>query len=215
MKLTFKLNTDVMNRGDHTEQAILKAAEAEFLDKGFALAKTAEIARAAGVTHAMLHYYFRTKEKLFEKIFEGKVQDLARSLTATFDDTQPFLEQVAKLAGAHFDFIAAQPRLPMFVLNEIHHNEERRKIYLPMLVNALRDTIRNLGLQLESALKRGEVRPVRTSDLLFSMASLNVMTFAGLPIAREAFAMDEEDVRQFVAQRRAENIEVVLSRLRK
>ena len=47
MKLTFKLNTDVMNRGDHTEQAILKAAEAEFLDKGFALAKTAEIARAS------------------------------------------------------------------------------------------------------------------------------------------------------------------------
>ena len=163
----------------------------------------------------MLHYYFRTKEKLFEKIFEGKVQDLARSLTATFDETQPFLDQVAKLAGAHFDFIAAQPRLPMFVLNEIHHNEERRKIYLPMLVNALHDTIRNLGLQLEAALKAGEVRPVRTSDLLFSIASLNVMTFAGLPIAREAFGMDEEDVRQFVAQRRAENIEVILSRLRK
>ena len=38
-----------MSRGDHTEQAILEAAEAEFLDKGFALAKTAEIARAAGV----------------------------------------------------------------------------------------------------------------------------------------------------------------------
>lgn len=53
----------VMSKKDNTEQAILQAAETEFLDKGFALAKTTEIAKQAGVTHAMLHYYYRTKEK--------------------------------------------------------------------------------------------------------------------------------------------------------
>lgn len=204
-----------MGRGDHTEQAILEAAEAEFLEKGFALAKTTEIARAAGVTHAMLHYYFRTKEKLFERIFREKVRLLAESLAATFDSGRPFMEQVAALAGAHFDFVAANPCLPMFILREIHLNKERREVYLPLLVAPLQATISEVGKQLEAAARRGEIRSLRTSDLMFSIASLNVMTFAGLPIAKEAFGMDDEDVRQFVAQRRAENIEVVLSRLRK
>ena len=48
----------------NTEQSILKAAEKEFLKKGFSGSKTTEIAKEAGVTHAMLHYYFRTKENL-------------------------------------------------------------------------------------------------------------------------------------------------------
>ena len=63
----------VMSKKDNTEQAILQTAETEFLDKGFALAKTTEIAKQAGVTHAMLHYYYRTKEKLFERVFQEKV----------------------------------------------------------------------------------------------------------------------------------------------
>ena len=53
----------------NTEQAIMEAAEKEFLDKGYTLTKTTEIARIAGVNHAMLHYYFRTKDNLFEKVF--------------------------------------------------------------------------------------------------------------------------------------------------
>ena len=56
----------------NTEQSILKAAEKEFLKKGFSGSKTTEIAKEAGVTHAMLHYYFRTKENLFNKVFEEK-----------------------------------------------------------------------------------------------------------------------------------------------
>lgn len=54
------------------EQAILKAAEREFLTKGYAGARTTSIAEAAGVTHAMLHYYFRTKEHIFERILDEK-----------------------------------------------------------------------------------------------------------------------------------------------
>ena len=54
------------------EQAIIDAAEREFLTKGFDGARTTSIAQAAGVTHAMLHYYFRTKEKIFERILDER-----------------------------------------------------------------------------------------------------------------------------------------------
>ena len=72
-----------MSKKDNTEQAILQTAETEFLDKGFALAKTTEIAKQAGVTHAMLHYYYRTKRKTVRTGFQEKVDLMAHSLVAT------------------------------------------------------------------------------------------------------------------------------------
>ena len=197
-----------MSKKDNTEQAILQAAETEFLDKGFALAKTTEIAKQAGVTHAMLHYYYRTKEKLFERVFQEKVDLMAHSLVATLDDGKPFLKQMEDLTGAHFDFIAENPKLPFFLLNEIHLNEKRRELYLPVLSSAVRNT-------LQQAVKRGEVRPIRTADLMFSIFSLNVMSFVGQSLVQQAFDLDREDMRQFILQRRAENIEMIFSRLRK
>ena len=61
-----------MNNEANTEQIILEAAEAEFLEKGYGNAKTVAIAQRAGVSHSMLHYYYRTKEQLFQKIFKAK-----------------------------------------------------------------------------------------------------------------------------------------------
>ena len=66
------------------EQAILKAAEREFLTKGYAGARTTSIAEAAGVTHAMLHYYFRTKEHIFERILDEKMRLMSESVLAAF-----------------------------------------------------------------------------------------------------------------------------------
>ena len=62
----------VMSKKDNTEQAILQAAETEFLDKGFALAKTTEIAKQAGVTHAMLHYTIAQKKNCSSGFFKRK-----------------------------------------------------------------------------------------------------------------------------------------------
>ena len=190
----------VMSKKDNTEQAILQAAETEFLDKGFALAKTTEIAKQAGVTHAML---------------QEKVDLMAHSLVATLDDGKPFLKQMEDLTGAHFDFIAENPKLPFFLLNEIHLNEKRRELYLPVLSSAVRNTLQNVERRLEQAVKRGEVRPIRTADLMFSIFSLNVMSFVGQSLVQQAFDLDREDMRQFILQRRAENIEMIFSRLRK
>ena len=112
-----------MKKEDNTEQLILKAAEEEFLEKGFVLAKTTEIARRAGVTHAMLHYYYRTKENLFEQVFRQKVQLVAKSLDTAFDEQLPFAQQLETLIQVHFEFIQANPRLPFFILNEIYLDE--------------------------------------------------------------------------------------------
>ena len=74
------------NENRTSEQAILEAAEYEFTTKGFAATKTTQIAKKAGVTHAMLHYYFGTKEKLFNRVFEEKIGLLIKSIAVLIGD---------------------------------------------------------------------------------------------------------------------------------
>ena len=94
--------------------------------KGFDGAKTASIARAAGVTHAMLHYYFRTKEQLFDRILTDKLSLMGRSVLASFGTPDlPVLERLKRGIGSHFDFLMENPDLPRFIVNEVFSRPER------------------------------------------------------------------------------------------
>ena len=116
------------------EQAILKAAEREFLTKGYAGARTTSIAEAAGVTHAMLHYYFRTKEHIFERILDEKMRLMSESVLAAFGQPGlPLPERLRNGIERHFDFIAANPDLPRFIVNEVRGETEPMDVRMLML----------------------------------------------------------------------------------
>lgn len=92
-RMTSKQKTDTGT----TENKILEAAEKEFLSKGYAGARTTAIAEAAGVTHAMLHYYFRTKDKLFDKIIDSKIGMLRDIMLSSVGDSSiPLFEKIKK-----------------------------------------------------------------------------------------------------------------------
>ena len=108
------------------EQQILAVAEQEFLTRGYDGARTTSIAQAAGVTHAMLHYYFRTKEQLFKRIVDEKFETMSHSMFAIMGDPSlPIVERIKGGIEAHFDFVAQNPLLPRFVINEIISRPER------------------------------------------------------------------------------------------
>ena len=88
---------------ENKEKTILLAAEQEFLEKGFEGARTVSIAQKAGVTHAMLHYYFRTKEQLFKKILDEKMQLFTASVLNAISDTGTSCNEyeLLKLNGPH------------------------------------------------------------------------------------------------------------------
>ncbi|EKC60388.1 TetR family transcriptional regulator, partial [human gut metagenome] len=111
------------------EDAILRAAEQEFLAKGFEGARTTSIAKAAGVTHAMLHYYFRTKEQLFERILDEKLQLMSQTVLSAFGEPGlPLAERLRNGIGRHFDFVAENPDLPRFIVNEVFARPERYEL---------------------------------------------------------------------------------------
>ena len=204
-----------MKEGKTSEQAILLAAEKEFLEKGFAAVKTTHIAAAAGVTHAMLHYYFRTKENIFNKIYEQKVQLLAKSVMSSFFDTQlPIKERIKRGVESHFDFLASNPSLPRFVINEIITNPKRLQKFKDTICSALSKVLQTIQEELDAAAIRGEICRVKAIDLILDAVSLNLFLFIMYPIATEMLLPMYGSEKEMLAARRAENVQTLLNRLK-
>ena len=188
-----------------TETRILEAAEKEFFEKGYAGARTTSIAEAAGVTHAMLHYYFRTKDNLFERIVSEKINMLG---------DQPLEERIRQGVERHFDFIAANRDLPRFIVNEVLSHPE----YIEMMKqNALRivnNLLNNLQQEIDEYAAQGHYRRIEARMLLIDIVSLNVFPFMAAPIVKGAIGDAYADYDEFLALRKKENVETILNKLK-
>ena len=198
------------------EQQILAAAEQEFLTKGYDGARTTSIAQAAGVTHAMLHYYFRTKEQLFERIVDEKFETMSHSMFAIMGDPSlPIVERIKGGIEAHFDFIAANPLLPRFVINEIISRPERYKLLYKRVGAVINNVYCDLQFEIDRSAERGEIEWVDVKMLLISILSLNIFTFLAYPFMEPLMGELMADREGFLAARKAENIETILRRIKK
>ncbi|WP_295960711.1 TetR/AcrR family transcriptional regulator [uncultured Alistipes sp.] len=198
------------------EQAILAAAEQEFLSKGFDGARTTSIASAAGVTHAMLHYYFRTKEQLFERILDEKLCLMGESVLAAFGQPNlPLQERLRDAIGSHFDFIARNPDLPRFIVNEVFSRPDRYET-MRARIREIADTLmRDMQRELDALAARGEAEPLDVRMLMLDIISLNVFPFIAYPLIEPILGNFSNDRARFFELRKAENVEVITRRLKK
>ncbi len=198
-----------------TESLILKAAEHEFMTKGFAGARTTSIAEAAGVTHAMFHYYFRTKEKLFERIVSEKISMLESVFFKSIEDNDlPLDEMIRNIINYHLDFVAANPDLPRFLICELFQNPERDAIvkrqistYAPVFLTLLQKKI-------DKAAASGMCRRVDASMLMLDIASLNVFPYVASPIVNAALDRCLDDGALFLELRKKENFDTIMRKLK-
>ena len=198
------------------EQQILAAAEQEFLTRGYDGARTTSIAQAAGVTHAMLHYYFRTKEQLFERIVDEKFETMSHSMFAIMGDPSlPIVERIKGGIEAHFDFVAQNPLLPRFVINEIISRPERYDVLYKRVGAIINNVYRGLQSEINRSAERGEIERVDIKMLFISIMSLNIFTFLAYPFMEPLMGELMVNRERFLAERKAENIETILRRIKK
>ena len=199
----------------NTEQIILEAAEAEFLEKGYGNAKTVAIAQRAGVSHSMLHYYYRTKEQLFQKIFKEKVHELTQIFNVIFEQNTDFTETLRLVIETQFKFIARNPQLPMFVFREIVSNKENREWAIKTLFPYLFPFVSTLEKLLNTEIKKGRVRPISMQDLLINTLSINISIFLTLPVMKEnTYFAEIENWDNFLNERCKSNVQFILNALR-
>ncbi|HBB91207.1 MAG: hypothetical protein A2X22_14140 [Bacteroidetes bacterium GWF2_49_14] len=197
-----------------TEQAILEAAERLFLEKGFALTSTTEIARVAGCNQAMVHYYYRTKEKLFTSVFEKKARMMVANLLQADRPDLSFEEKLRHKIEAHYNMLKENPRLPFLFFNEMITNPPRLLALREIIKDFPLGIVKPMEAELKAEIARGNIRPVSMIDLLMTMLSLNVFLFLASPIFKTLTGISDEEFEQMVERRREENVTIILRSLR-
>lgn len=196
-----------------TENVILAAAEQEFLDKGYSMTRMTEIARLAGVNHALLHYYYRSKDKLFATIFEKKMQEVIFSFLSVITQDLTLREKIKAGVEAHFNFIAQNPKLPFFIVNEFLTNAERVKSVRPILAPIIKELYDSFEKDLQKAIEANEIRPITSANLIYDIITLNICSFIVKPLALQLLELKEEEYQSFINRRKTENVNTILCRL--
>ncbi len=203
-----------MKEEKNNEQIILQAAEEEFLIKGYAAAKTMEIAKKAGVTHAMLHYYFRTKENLFNKVYESKIVLLKESIFILLHDhPATFVERLRSGIEGHFDFLRANPKLPLFIINEMISKPERMELLKESIGRVAQEVFGPLQQQLDEAHQKGLIKEIKATDLLIDVISLNAFVFVVYPLAQSIVLPMYSSEDEFFEARKQESVRTIFARL--
>lgn len=198
-----------------TEERILEAAVQEFMAKGYAGARTTAIAEAAGVTHAMLHYYFRTKDKLFDRIIESKIGTLRDIMLSSLGDpTIPLFDKIKNAIESHQDFIAANPDLPRFIINEVLNRPDRMPMVIERLKHHTPIVVESLQRQIDEYADRGLCRRVDAGMLMLDIVSLNIFPFSARPMVNALLGGMMENPQAFVEARKKENVETIMKKLK-
>jgi len=190
-----------------TEELILEAAQAVFLEKGLAGARMQEIADRAGINKALLHYYFRSKEKLSELIITRAVGALLPRVLAVLETDQDLFAKIRQVAGEYVTFVSRNSFMPLFIINEVNRNPQ---FFLKASVQHEKARIDTFRRQVEEAVAQGRIRPISSAQLLMNLMSLVMFPFLGKPIFQAALGLSEEDFQLEMERRRTEVAEFVI-----
>jgi AcrR family transcriptional regulator len=201
------------NKNDKsTEQKILEAAKQVFMEKGIDGARMQDIADKAGINKALLHYYFRSKEKLFEMIFMEEARKFMPKVTSIMVSELTLFEKVEKFVGEYIDTLLQNPLLPIFILNEINRNpkEAIKKIF-----GNQRPPIDKVDELITKLVKKGEIKPIKGIELMVNMVSMCIFPFLARPMVQWITKATDEEFVNLMELRKKTVVKFVIDSIKK
>lgn len=183
-----------------TENRIKDAARKIFHEKGYGTARTREIAEAAGINTALLNYYFRSKENLFNIIMTESLQDMFANIFNVINDENTDLSQkIEAIVDRYMAIFQNNPNLPLFVLGEIQANPEKllQKTGLPR--NLLPDSF--FFKQMHNQLKKESI-DIQPLQIFINIISLTILPIVANPLLKFMHTMTDDDYSRFIEERR-------------
>ena len=178
-----------------TEEKILEAASKVFTEKGFAGTRTRDIAEHAGINLALLNYYFRSKEKLFEQVMKAKILLLFGQILPIITNEKTTLEEKIDLASEkYFEILSRNPNLPLFVISEIQKKNSNITKIIP--VNKI---FENSVIIKQIKEKRPEINPLH---YLVNFLAMTIFPFVAKPVFNAFELTNEAEYHQFISERR-------------
>ena len=183
-----------------TEDRIKAAARKVFHQKGYAGTRTRDIAEEAGINHAMLNYYFRSKEKLFEIVMMETMGQFFKGVGVILNDENTSLEEkIERVVANYIDLLLEEPDLPTFILNEVRTNPEPFVANTPIL-QALEHSV--LARQYAEAVAQGRITEPNLMHTVLNVISLVIFPFIAQPIFTALSRTDKEAYKALMLQRK-------------
>ncbi len=183
-----------------TEEKIFDAATDVFIEKGKDGARMQDIADRAGINKSLLHYYYRTKDHLFNAVYEMIAAQMFKEFAPVFDENLSLEEKIRFFLKAHISFMQKNPGLPSFILNEIHRNPQRiRKLIQSLDINKLWTTLES---QHKEELKRYNITKEDLPQFITTIVGMSVFPFAAKPIIASIIEKTDYSFDNYIEERK-------------
>lgn len=190
------------------EEQILEAAKTVFQRKGFDGARMSDIAKEAGINQALLHYYYRSKDKLFQAVFRIAVLTLFPKIIQIFNTEKPLEQKIEEFINKYFDLLIQFPYMPGFVMHEMSTHPERIKEFFSSH-QLLRP--QKMIQQYREGVESGRYNPCDPEQFFVSVIALCVFPFAAKPIIQTALNKSDEEYKKFLHERKVYLIDFILN----
>jgi len=196
-----------------TEEKILTAAREVFFQKGFSGARMQDIADEAGINKALLHYYFRSKEKLFETIFREAFEKLIPQIVIAFSSELLFFDKIRAFCQAYVTMAVDNPFIPIFILNEMHTNPEGFQKTFGDIPRKVPHTL--LKTVIKKAVDDGLIKPIDPSQLIMNMLSLCMFPTISRPMFQLVMNMSDAQFKKMNELRKTEVADFIIQAIKK
>jgi AcrR family transcriptional regulator len=196
-----------------TEERIFDAATDVFLEKGMDGTRMQDIANHAGINKALLHYYYRTKDRLFNAVFEKIAGKMFSKFAPVFNENLTLEDKIRFFFREHITFLQENPRLPGFIISELNRNPARiKKIVRNIDIDKLWKT---LAEQHSEELKKYNITEESIPQLMTSIAALSVFPFAARNIIEGIFDKMGISFDKYIEERKEFAADFVIKALKK
>jgi AcrR family transcriptional regulator len=195
-----KTKPEIVNN-DSTEEKIKDAARRVFTRKGYVATRTRDIAEESGFNLALINYYFRSKEKLFDMIMLEHLQSFVHSIIDIINDPKTSLQQKIEILVAHYiDMLIENPDLPLFILSEV--NADPEKLIAKVGINALDAKELYIAKQWKSMATKKKLPKESSMHFLMNIVSLTIFPFIARPLIKNRTGMTTEQFNAVMEERK-------------
>jgi TetR/AcrR family transcriptional regulator len=172
-----------------------------------------EIANKAGINKSLLHYYYRTKEKLFGAVFKFAFAQFAPKFLNAFNTNEDFFTQLRKFIAIYIDVISKNAFIPMFILNEVNRKKDS---IVPKVIKNSGINIDFFKTMIKKEIEKGTIRDIEAEQLVVNIIGMCIFPFVGRPILQVVvFEDDSKAYDEFLESRKKEVADFVINSIKK
>jgi len=186
------------DQSSSTELKIFEAARDVFQSKGLEGARMQEIADKAEINKSMLHYYYRSKEKLFEKVYQLSIVKLIPQIAGLLNEEMPLEAKLRNFAIKYLELIKRNPDIPLFILHEMNKNPGRMKTFM---LHEVGKKIQPFLNQIQEEKEKGNTVDLPAEQIMANIMSLLIFPFIARPVFQVILNKNDVEFEQFIDER--------------